>query len=116
MESVQELKEAFHRNDAAAVRAAFAQHPEWRSLVNAPIGAFDSPAIIHARTREMLDVLLEAGADINAKSRWWAGGFSLLDFAPDDLARYAIERGAAVEIHAAARLGMMDRLKQLVTA
>ena len=26
----------------------------------------------------MLDVLLDAGADLNAKSRWWAGGFGLL--------------------------------------
>lgn len=116
MESVQELKEAFHRNDAAAVRAAFVRHPEWRSLVNAPIGPFDSPAIMNARSREMLDVLLEAGADINAKSRWWAGGFCLLDCAPVDLAHYAIQRGATVEIHAAARLGMMDRLKELVAA
>jgi len=30
--------------------------------------------ITRVRSREMLDVLLEAGADINAKSRWWAGG------------------------------------------
>jgi ankyrin repeat protein len=63
----------------------------------------------------MLDVLLEAGADINAKSQWWAGGFCLLDFANDDLSQYAIERGARVEAHAAARLGMMDRLRELIS-
>jgi ankyrin repeat protein len=114
MESVQQLKEAFHRDDAAGVRKALADHPEWRSLVNAPIGPFDSPAIVNVRSREMLDVLLDAGADINAKSRWWAGGFGLLDSAPDDLAQYAIERGARVEIHAAARLGLLDRVKELV--
>jgi ankyrin repeat protein len=114
MEQVQELKEAFRRDDAAAVRQALAAHPEWRALVNAPIGPFDSPAVVCARSREMLDVLLDAGADINAKSRWWAGGFGLLDSASDELARYAIERGARVEIHAAARLGMLDRVKELV--
>ena len=63
----------------------------------------------------MLDVLLDAGADLNAKSRWWAGGFGLLDWAAPELATYAIERGAVVDVHAAARLGMMDRLRELIT-
>jgi ankyrin repeat protein len=66
------------------------------------------------RSREMLDVLLEAGADINAKSRWWAGGFGLLHSAEPALASYAIQRGAVVDIHAAARLGMMDRVRELI--
>jgi ankyrin repeat protein len=64
----------------------------------------------------MLDVLLEAGADINAKSRWWAGGFGLLHGAEPELAAYAIQRGAVVDVHAAARLGLLDKLKELVSA
>src|ERR1041385_8072938 len=100
MESVQR---AFHKDDAATVRSLLAQHPELKQLVNAPIGPFDSPPICNVRSKPMLDVLLDAGADINAKSKWWAGGFCLLDSANDDLARYAIERGAHVEVHAAAR-------------
>jgi hypothetical protein len=71
--------------------------------------------ITHARTREMLDVLLEAGADINARSRWWAGGFGLLHQAEPELAAYAIQRGALVDVHAAARLGLFDRLRQLIS-
>jgi ankyrin repeat protein len=62
----------------------------------------------------MLDVLLDAGADINAKSRWWAGGFGLLHSAKSDLAAYAIQRGAVVDVHAAARLGLLERLRELV--
>ena len=62
----------------------------------------------------MLDVLLEAGADINARSRWWAGGFGLLDNASPELAEYAIEKGAVITIHAAARLGKFDKLKALI--
>ncbi len=31
------------------------------------------------------------------------------------LAAYAIERGAVVDVHAAARLGMMDRLRELIS-
>ena len=59
----------------------------------------------------MLDVLLEAGADINARSQWWAGGFGVLDLAQPDVATYAIERGATVDAHAAARLGLADTLR-----
>jgi ankyrin repeat protein len=61
-------------------------------------------------------VLLAAGADINAKSRWWAGGFGLLHSASPELAAYAMARGAIVDVHAAARLGMMEKLTELVTA
>ena len=40
-----------------------------RDRINDLIGPFDSPAILHVRSVEMLDVLLESGADINARSR-----------------------------------------------
>ena len=109
-------KAAFRRDDAAAVRAMLRRHPALRARVNEPVLAFDSPAIIHVRSPAMLDVLLEAGADINARSRWWAGGFGLLDCANPEVAEHAIGRGAIVDAHAAARLGMMDRLRELVDA
>jgi hypothetical protein len=64
----------------------------------------------------MLDVLLAAGANLNAKSTWWAGGFGLLHGASPELAAYAIRRGALVDIHAAARLGMLDRVKELIAS
>jgi hypothetical protein len=87
-----------------------------RTKINEPVAAFDAPAITQVRSREMLDALLEAGADINAKSRWWAGGFGLLHGAKPDLATYAIQRGATVDVHAAARLGLTDKLRELITA
>ena len=62
----------------------------------------------------MIDVLLAAGADINAKSQWWAGGFGFLHTADPERAEYAIERGAVVDVHAAARLGRLDRLRELI--
>jgi ankyrin repeat protein len=92
------------------------RHPEFKAMVNEPIGPFDSPAITNVRTREMLDVLLEAGADINGKSRWWAGGFGLLHTAEPELAIDAIQRGATVDVHAAARLGLIGKLRELVSA
>src|SRR5215470_3480065 len=108
------LKQAFKDDDSVLVRKLLERTPEFRAKINEPIGAFDSPAITHVRSREMLDVLLDAGADINAKSNWWAGGFGLLHQAKPELAAYAIKRGAVVDIHAAARLGMMDRVREVI--
>src|SRR5256885_8363919 len=109
-------KRAISKNDAALMAQVLQQHPELKSRINDPVGPFDSPVIIHVRSREMLDVLLAAGADINARSRWWAGSFGLLDTAKPDLAGYAIERGAIVTAHAAARLSMLDKLRELISA
>ena len=115
-EPIELLKQAFHADDARMLRKLLERYPEFKAQINAPIGPFDSPAIINVQSREMLDVLLKAGADINAKSRWWAGGFGLLHGAEPDLAVYAIQRGAIVDVHAAARLGMLEKLRELVSA
>ena len=63
----------------------------------------------------LLDVLLAYGADLNLKSAWWAGGFGLLEYdcTPEEAAPL-IERGAIVDVFAAAHLGMFDRLRELV--
>jgi hypothetical protein len=109
------LRRAFHEDNASLLGKLLARHPEIKAKINEPVAeAFDSPPITMVRSRKMLDVLLEAGADINAKSRWWAGGFGLLHSASPALARYAIERGALVDVHAAARLGDLERLREIV--
>src|SRR5439155_17849940 len=71
--------DAFAADDAKGLEELMRQYPHLKEVVNQPIGPFDSPAIIRVRSKEMLDVLLEAGADINARSRWWAGSFGILD-------------------------------------
>jgi ankyrin repeat protein len=114
LQLVDEVKTAFAADDATRVRGILDRHPQLKALINEPLGPFDSPAIVNVCSREMLEVLLDAGADINTRSRWWAGGFGLLDTAEPELAAYAIERGAIVDAHSAARLGMMDRLRDLI--
>jgi ankyrin repeat protein len=109
-------KKAFHEDDAPALRKIIEDFPELKAKISEPISHFDSPPIVHVRSRAMLDVMLDAGADINAKSKWWAGGFGLLDQANPELAAYAIERGARVTVHSAARLGMFAQLRELVEA
>ena len=113
---VEQLKQAWKQEDAALFEQVLHRHPELKQRINEPVAAFDSPLITQVRGRQMLDVLLEAGANINARSSWWAGGFGLLDNATPELARYAIERGAIVDAHSAARLGLLGKLKELVAA
>jgi ankyrin repeat protein len=79
--------------------------------------SFDSTPLLEAvykKDRDLIDVLLEGGADINAKSGWWAGGFGVLHGSDPDLAPFLIERGAVVDVHAAARLGDVARLERLL--
>ncbi len=66
--------------------------------------------------RATIDVLLQAGADIRKRTDWWAGGFGVLDDCDPSLVDFLVERGAVIDAHAAARLGMMPKLRELVAA
>ena len=107
-------------NDAARVRAVLERRPELRGRLDdaLPGYGFGETALIaavHHSDREMVDALLAAGADIDARSHWWAGSFGVLD-RESDLVPYLIERGATVDAHAAARHGMLERLEALLAA
>jgi len=110
------LRQAFAEDDATLFRRLLERHPSLKARIDEPVEAFNSPVITQVRSREMLDVLLEAGADLNVRSQWWAGGFGLLDTAEPELANYAIERGATIDVHAAARLGLAEKLNALLSA
>ena len=113
------LSAAIRAGDIAGARALLERHAELRGALNrpAPELAFGALAILPVARRgdlAMLDLLLEFGADINARSDWWAGGFGVLDECALDVAPELIARGAIVDAHAAARLGMMPRLRELI--
>jgi ankyrin repeat protein len=114
-----ELATAIHANDAPRAAQVIARHPDLRPRLNdaLPGGHFGATALLRAvelANREMVDALLRGGADINARSHWWAGSFGVLD-SETDLTGFLIERGAIVDAHAAARLGMMERLDELIS-
>ncbi|MGQ7887604.1 ankyrin repeat domain-containing protein [Paenibacillus sp. WC2504] len=114
---IQQFKQAVDRNDPEAVKQILQSHPSLVSRIDEPSFSFDTPAIVIASyrgNRQMVDVLLQFGADINAKSSWWAGGFGVLHHDHHKLSRYLIERGARVDPHAAAALGMLDVLQKMV--
>src|SRR6185437_4893439 len=91
------LAAAIQANDAKVVREVLARHASLRERVNEPLAglSFDTPALLGAvqrNNRPMVDALLDAGADVNARSQWWAGGFGVLDCAGQELAEYLIAR------------------------
>jgi hypothetical protein len=110
------LRQAFAEDDAPLFRRLLERYPALKARIDEPVEAFNSPVITRVRSREMLDVVLEAGANIDVRSKWWAGGFGLLDTAEPDLAHYAIEHGAKVDVHAAARLGLMEKMREFLVA
>jgi ankyrin repeat protein len=119
VDPIQELAAAVRANDSSQVQNVLERHPDLTARLDEPLpgGAFGATALlaaVHRRNRDMIDVLLRAGADINARSHWWAGSFGVLD-GDSELAPFLIDRGATVDIHAAARLGMLEKVQELVS-
>ncbi len=115
------LKAAVCDSDSAKVSELLAKHKELRAHINEPMpgygfGANAMFAAVQRSDRETIDVLLRAGADINRRTDWWAGSFGVMDDCDASLVGFLMERGAVMDAHAAARLGRLDRLRELVAA
>jgi hypothetical protein len=115
------LKAAVCDSDAPRVGEILERYPELRAKVDAPLpdygfGQHALFAAVQRSDRATIDVLLRAGANIRKRTEWWAGGFGVLDDCDPSLVDFLIERGAVVDAHAAARLGMMPKLTELVEA
>ncbi len=113
------LGDAVRSGDVAKTRRLLAAVPALRQRLDEPRRdlPFDSTLLLNAvsqANRELIDVLLAAGADINRRSGWWAGGFGVLDSCDRGLAMELIARGATVGPYQAARLGMIDELRAML--
>ena len=116
--------EAVRNEDVKTVKTLLANDTVLAARINEPWLDFDAPAIVFAASRgnrELIDVLLAAGADIDVKSTWWAGGTSALQHAAGsmlaynkDLAAHLIASGATIDAHAAAGLDMPEKLEALI--
>ncbi|HET7133755.1 MAG TPA: ankyrin repeat domain-containing protein, partial [Gammaproteobacteria bacterium] len=109
---------AVREGDADRARELLTKHADVAARINEPRFDFDSPAIHQAKKNlPLVDVLLAHGADINARSKFWAGSFGILEWNLTlEEATPLIERGARVTAWAAAGLGLLDELEALVRA
>lgn len=115
------LAEAIATGDPGAVIAVLDRSPAMRSNLDAPLigDGFGITPLVRAATKgnlALVDVLLEAGADINGRTHWWAGSFGVLDTAPVEIAPQLIERGATLDAHSAARLNRVTELTAMLDA
>ena len=115
------LAAAIRSDNASLVRSVLARHPQLKATINQPSQAahFGAPVLfmaVHRENREVIDTLLEAGANVNQRSDWWAGSFGVLDSASPDLSAFLISRGAVLDIHAASRLGMADKVREMLAS
>ncbi len=116
---VSELVESVRRGDAAATRALLSAHPALEERLDDPLPglAFGGTLLLEAlrHDRALIEVLLDAGADVNQRSHWWAGSFGVLDRTSPH-AEYLVTRGARVDAYAAARHGWHERLRAILAA
>jgi ankyrin repeat protein len=86
-----------------------------RARINDPMFAFGQRAThVAAKNEAMLTVLIGAGADVQLKSDWENGPYTVLDNADEATARFLLERGATLTPNVAARLGWFEQLQALV--
>jgi ankyrin repeat protein len=110
------FQDAVTSGDVARARQLLAS-AHVRERVNDPVFAFGQRAAHMAATnRAMLEVLLAAGADVNLRSDWKNGPYTVLDGADEDTARFLVSHGATLTPNVAARLGWLEELEALVDA
>ena len=109
---------AVREGDAERARELLEKHADVAARVDEPRFDFNSPAIHQAKKNlPLVDVLLAHGADVNSRSKFWAGSFGILEWNLTlEEARPLIERGASVTAWAAAGLGLFDELEAIVRA
>ena len=115
------LKAAVCDSDAPRVRELLERYPELRAAIDAPLPnyGFGQQALFAAvqrSDRATIELLLGAGSNIRKRTEWWAGGFGVLDDCDPSLVDFLTARGAVIDAHSAARLGMMPKLTELVAA
>lgn len=115
------LEAAVRDMDAARVDSILRRHLELQAKINDSLpdygfGIHALYAAVQRSDRATIEILLRAGANIRKRTEWWAGGFGVLDECDPSLFEFLSERGALLDAHSASRLGMIDKLRELVDA
>src|SRR4029077_17046523 len=105
----EKLRAAVCDCDAAQVREVLERHPELRARIDDPLPNYGSGqhalfAAVQRSDRATIDVLLRAGANIQRRTDWWAGGFGVLDDCDSSMLEFLLDRGALLDAHSVSRL------------
>jgi Ankyrin repeat len=112
---VELFKAAVEAGNADELHRLLEAHPELASRINEPMFGFDAPAVHVARSNlPLLDLLLAYGGDLNTRTSWEKGGFGVLEQVSPEEAAPLIARGAKIDVWAAANLGMIAELQELM--
>ena len=107
-DELEQFKQLVYAKDAEKLDELLAAHPALKSTIDDPHFFFGSTALIIAKEHiDVVDVLLKHGADIRAKSQWWAGDFHILEVTSAQAAERLLKRGAEITVHAAAEQGWL---------
>lgn len=110
-DALEQFTQLVYAKDAEKLDELLTAHPELKATLDDPHFYFGSTALIIVKEHiDVVDVLLKHGADINARSQWWAGDFHILEVASAEAAERLVERGARITVHAAAEQGWLDWL------
>ena len=116
-----EFFDAIKNSNLDSVREMVGNHPELLEAFD--YGCFGATPINRAcatQNRELISVLIELGADINRCSDWdmgpWNPLHSVIAQANDELAEFLLEKGATLDVHAAAALARIEDLNRLLDA
>ena len=96
--------DAVHGGDIPGTQQLLAR-THVRKRVNDPMFAFGQRAAhIAAKNATLLRALLAAGADVNMKSDWENGPYTVLDHTSEDTARFLLAHGATLTPNVAVRM------------
>lgn len=77
--------------------------------------SFDKPAIVQARNdKGLVDVLLDFGADIDARSGWDVGSYGALNETSEEMFQYLLQRGAKLDIHSACEHNKITKVREFL--
>ncbi|MBC8065960.1 MAG: hypothetical protein H7Y17_14095 [Chlorobia bacterium] len=107
--------DAIQAGDRQRVKQALEEAPGLARAHN-PHNFGATPVTVAAGREDipMIDLLIKAGADADARSDWWAGSFGPLDYCEEKTAEHLLKKGATLTPHAAARLGRVKELKAML--
>ena len=101
--------ELLEREDAEGLRSFISEYKDAEILLDLPLFSFGAPAVVYARNNlPLVDILLEFGANINARSEWEPGSYGVLNETKANVVDALVERGAEWDIHAAVEHSRTD--------